>query len=78
MSYCYEGICPYSGELLRLPRTLQAEVIAKKLMQALGQIYPNSTEGKMYGVLIVESAMGEKLVLKAFSGLLNSKSQIEG
>jgi tRNA pseudouridine32 synthase/23S rRNA pseudouridine746 synthase len=78
VSYCYEGICPYSGELLRLPRTLQAEVIAKKLMQALGQIYPNSTEGKMYGVLIVESAMGEKLVLKAFSGLLNSKSQIEG
>ncbi|MFM7887668.1 MAG: hypothetical protein ACKPCM_13480 [Pseudanabaena sp.] len=78
MSYWYEGICPYSGELLRLPRTLQAEAIAKKLMQALGQIYPNGMEGKMYGVLIVESAIGEKSVLKSFSGLLNGKGQSEG
>ncbi len=78
VSYWYEGICPYSGELLRLPRTLQAEAIAKKLKQSLGQIYPNGTEGKMYGVLIAESAVGERLILKAFSGLLNGKSQIEG
>ncbi len=78
VSYWYEGICPYSGKRLRLPRTLQAEAIAQKLMQALAQIYPNGIEGKMYGVLIAESAAGEKLILKAFSGLFNRKSQIEG
>lgn len=78
VSYWYEGICPYSGELLRLPRTLQAEAITQNLMQGLEHLYPNGTEGKMYGVLIAESATGEKLVLKAFSGLLNGKSKIEG
>ncbi|WP_450091439.1 pseudouridine synthase [Pseudanabaena yagii] len=78
VSYWYEGICPYSGERLRLPRTLQAEAIAKNLMQSLGQIYPNGIEGKMYGILIAESATGDKLTLKAFSGLFNGKSQIEG
>ncbi len=77
-TYWYEGRCPYSGEVLRLPRTFQSESIAKGLMQELGRIYPHDIEGKMYGVLIAESLTGEKVVLKSFSGLLNGESQIEG
>ena len=80
--YWYEGICPYSGEILRLPRTLQAEAIAKNLMQEIETSHLNRDqgyrEGKMYGVLLVESSIGERKVLKAFSGLLNGESQIEG
>ncbi|PZV17858.1 MAG: RNA pseudouridine synthase [Pseudanabaena sp.] len=76
-TYWYEGRCPYSGEVLRLPRTLQSEAIAHSLMQELGCIYPHDMEGKMYGVLLVESLTGERAVLKAFSGLLNGKSQLE-
>ena len=80
--YWYEGICPYSGEILRLPRTLQTEAIAKNLMQEIETSHLNRDqghrEGKMYGVLLVESSTGERTVLKAFSGLLNGESQIEG
>lgn len=78
VSYWYEGICPYSGDLMRLPRNLQAEAIAKDLMQELGRLYPKNIEGKMYGVLLAESSTGARLVLKAFSGLLNGKSHLEG
>lgn len=78
VSYWYEGICPYSGDLMRLPRTLQAEAIAKDLMQELGRLYPKNIEGKMYGVLLAESSTGARLVLKAFSGFLNGKSHLEG
>ncbi len=75
-TYWYEGICPYSGERLRLPRTLQVEAIAKDLMQELTQAI--STEGKMYGILLTESATGEQIILKAFSGLLNGESYLDG
>jgi tRNA pseudouridine32 synthase/23S rRNA pseudouridine746 synthase len=79
VSYWYEGICPYSGALLRLPRTLEVEAIAKDLMQELAQSHGNqSREGKMYGVLLTESATRERLVFRAFSGLLNGGSHIEG
>ncbi|MBD2151710.1 RluA family pseudouridine synthase [Pseudanabaena sp. FACHB-1277] len=84
-SYWYEGICPYSGALLRLPRTQQAEAIAQELMRELMQelehdVYGFSTnsEGKMYGILLAKSITGEILILKAFSGLLNGKSEIAG
>jgi len=80
-SYWYEGICPYSGALLRLPRTQQAEAIAQELMQDLEHdVYGFSTnsEGKMYGILLAKSITGEILILKAFSGLLNGKSEIAG
>ncbi|WP_231948065.1 RluA family pseudouridine synthase [Phormidesmis priestleyi] len=70
----YEGVCPQSGERLRLPRTLFVEAIAKGLMQALN----GSQEGKMYGVLLVETPLGEQRVLKAFSGLLNGNGIVEG
>ncbi len=77
-SYYYEGRCPQSGELLRLPRTSLAEAIAKSLMQHLAKNDRYSTEGKMYGILLVELPAGEQQVLKAFSGLLNGHSVVEG
>jgi tRNA pseudouridine32 synthase/23S rRNA pseudouridine746 synthase len=78
VTYWYEGICPYSGEILRLPRTLQVEAIAQNLMQEIKIYWDKPIEGKMYGVLLVENSHGEKIVLKAFSGLLNGESQIAG
>jgi tRNA pseudouridine32 synthase/23S rRNA pseudouridine746 synthase len=82
VAYWYEGVCPYSGEIVRLPRTLQAEAIAESLMQELlmqgALIQEQIHEGKMYGILLVELPTGEQAFLKAFSGLLNGKSQIAG
>ncbi|MBW4574267.1 MAG: RluA family pseudouridine synthase [Aphanothece sp. CMT-3BRIN-NPC111] len=76
--YWYEGRCPESGELLRLPRTFLVEAIAHNLMQHLALNDRYSFEGKMYGVLLVELPTGEQRVLKAFSGLLNGNSIVEG
>lgn len=76
--YWYEGRCHQSGELLRLPRTALAEAIAKGLMQHLAKDDLYSNEGKMYGVLLVEIPAGDRRVLKAFSGLLNGRSLVEG
>ncbi|MGF1675587.1 MAG: pseudouridine synthase, partial [Rivularia sp. (in: cyanobacteria)] len=74
--YYYQG---YSdGKLLKLPRTLEAEAIAIRLMQQLATNPIYSREGKMYGILLVKLASGEKRILKAFSGLLNGCSLIEG
>ncbi|HIK05005.1 MAG TPA: RluA family pseudouridine synthase [Trichormus sp. M33_DOE_039] len=77
-SYWYEGCCLQTGDLLRLPRTPLIEAIARGLMQQLAQDERYSREGKMYGVLLVEIPTGEKRVLKAFSGLLNGASVIDG
>ncbi|MBW4615253.1 MAG: RluA family pseudouridine synthase [Desmonostoc vinosum HA7617-LM4] len=77
-SYYYQGHCPQSGELLRLPRTSLAEAIADKFMQQLAQDDLYAREGKMYGVLLVKLSNGEQRLLKAFSGLLNGCSVIEG
>ncbi len=76
--YFYEGFCLQTGELLRLPRTPIAEAIAYGLMQYLAHDECYTKEGKMYGILLVELPNGEQRVLKAFSGLLNSQSMIEG
>ncbi|ARV62627.1 RNA pseudouridine synthase [Nostocales cyanobacterium HT-58-2] len=78
VSYNYEGRCPQTGELLRLPRTLLAEAIAYGLMQYLATDERYSSEGKMYGILLVELPCGEQQVIKAFSGLLNGNSLVEG
>jgi tRNA pseudouridine32 synthase/23S rRNA pseudouridine746 synthase len=78
VTYWYEGRCPYSGEILRLPRTLQVEAIAQNLMQEIKIYGDRCIEGKMYGVLLAESSQGEQIILKAFSGLLNGESQITG
>ncbi|MBD2162868.1 RluA family pseudouridine synthase [Calothrix membranacea FACHB-236] len=76
--YYYQGYCPQSGNLLRLPRTPLIEAIAQGLMQQLASDERYSLEGKMYGVLLVELPTGEQRVLKAFSGLLHSCSVVEG
>ena len=56
VTYWYEGRCPQSDRLLRLPRTPLVEAIARGLMQQLsaasgGDVTP-VREGKMYGVLL--------------------------
>lgn len=73
----YEGVCPRSQTLLRLPRTKVVEAIAQELMQVLAADEQYSREGKMYSVLLVETPAGNQQVLKAFSGLLNGQSVVE-
>ncbi|MHC5861392.1 RluA family pseudouridine synthase [Nostoc sp.] len=77
-SYWYEGLCLESGNRLKLPRTSMSEAIAYGLMQELANNDCYSREGKMYGILLVELPNGEKWVLKAFSGLLNGCSVVDG
>ncbi|MGL5925877.1 RluA family pseudouridine synthase [Chroococcidiopsis sp.] len=78
VSYWYEGYCPQTGKLLTLPRTPFVEAIASGLRQQLATDARYSHEGKMYGVLLVETAAGEQRVLKAFSGLLHGRSTVAG
>ena len=77
-SYWYEGHCPQSGDLLRLPRTRMSEEIARGLMEYLAADDSYDREGKMYGILLVEMPWGEQRILKAFSGLLNGCSVVDG
>lgn len=84
-TYWYEGRCPQSDRLLRLPRTPFVEEIAQGLMRQLGgaSASPDRTldqahDGKMYGVLLVALPSGEYGVLKAFSGLLNGHGEVAG
>jgi tRNA pseudouridine32 synthase/23S rRNA pseudouridine746 synthase len=77
-SYYYQGVCPQTGKLLKLPRTALAEAVARGLMQCLATDARYLREGKMYGVLLVELPNGEEKILKAFSGLLNGCSFVEG
>ncbi|MEH2457483.1 RluA family pseudouridine synthase [Nostoc sp.] len=77
-SYYYEGRCLQNGNRLKLPRTLMSEAIAHGLMQHIINNDCYSREGKMYGILLVELPNGEQRVLKAFSGLLNGCSVVEG
>lgn len=76
--YWYTGRCPQTGRELRLPRTAQAEAIARELMQQLATDPLYQQEGKMYGVLLVEAAPGAIQVLKAFSGCLNGQREVAG
>jgi tRNA pseudouridine32 synthase / 23S rRNA pseudouridine746 synthase len=57
----------------RLPRTRFVEAIARNLMRQL-----TVDEGKMYGVLLVETPAGELRILKAFSGLLSGQQEMPG
>ncbi|HEY9878566.1 MAG TPA: RluA family pseudouridine synthase [Leptolyngbyaceae cyanobacterium] len=78
VDYWYEGRCPYTRQVLRLPRTRVACAIAQALMAQLEVERGRDIEGKMYGILLVQTIEGDLGVLKAFSGLLEGKSQIEG
>ncbi|TAE71377.1 MAG: RluA family pseudouridine synthase [Oscillatoriales cyanobacterium] len=77
-SYWYEGHCLQSADLLRLPRTRMSEEIARGLMEYLAADDSYDREGKMYGILLVEMPWGEQRILKAFSGLLNGSSVVDG
>lgn len=73
-SYSYSGICPTTGQQLCLPRSALAEAVARGLMERLGAgEWVIDGEGKMYGVLVVETPTGEMGALKAFSGLLQGQ-----
>ena len=81
VTYWYQGVCPSTGEILQLPRTVESEAIARSLMKELEHSAPEhhqeQIEGKMYGILLAESATGQIEILKAFSGLLNGTSHME-
>ncbi len=77
-AYLYTGTCPYNGKLLQLPRNREVEEIAYELMEQLSQNTQFTCEGKMYGVLLAANKLGDRFVLKAFSGLLNGESTIDG
>ncbi|MBE9206599.1 RluA family pseudouridine synthase [Nostoc sp. LEGE 06077] len=77
-NYYYQGYCSETGELFSLPRTALIEEIARGLMKYLATDERYASEGKMYGVLLVELPTGEPQVIKAFSGLLNGQSVVDG
>jgi tRNA pseudouridine32 synthase / 23S rRNA pseudouridine746 synthase len=70
-SYWYSGCCPQTGAWLKLPRTPFIEAIARALMEQLSQDPRYNQEGKMYGVLLVETETGDRAILKAVSGQLH-------
>jgi tRNA pseudouridine32 synthase / 23S rRNA pseudouridine746 synthase len=76
--YWYTGNCPNTHQLLQLPRTQEIEAIARHLMAELAQDKQFSREGKMYGVLLVETKSGEREIHKAFSGQLNGAAVVSG
>ncbi|MBE9031751.1 RluA family pseudouridine synthase [filamentous cyanobacterium LEGE 11480] len=78
VAYWYEGACPKTGALLRLPRTRESEAVAQQLGETLAADKAWPTEGKMYGVLLTEDATGARQILKAFSGLINGQSVWSG
>ncbi|MEM6353644.1 MAG: RluA family pseudouridine synthase [Cyanobacteria bacterium P01_D01_bin.14] len=63
--YWYTAQCPQTGRSWRLPRTQEIEAIARGLMQQLAAV-PKT--GTLYGVLLVETTAGDRVVLKGFSG----------
>ncbi|HSM84390.1 MAG TPA: RluA family pseudouridine synthase [Nodosilinea sp.] len=74
--YHYQGYCPRTGQRYRLPRTAQARAVARGLMAQLQGL--ELGEGKMYGVLLVQTPTGQTAVLKAFSGLWRGQAQVPG
>lgn len=78
VTYYYEGICPQTGVTLKLPRTVLAEKVALSLANQLSRDGFTSDKGKMIGILIVKDNLGKLQVIKAFSGFLNGKREVEG
>lgn len=73
--YTYMGQCPRTGKSHHLPRTVLSEAVAGGLMAQLAQ--EPICEGKMYGVLLVQTPAGLG-VLKAFSGLMQGQATRPG
>jgi tRNA pseudouridine32 synthase/23S rRNA pseudouridine746 synthase len=65
IDYVYQGHCPRAGQHYTLPRTALAKAIARGLMAQLGP----QPEGKMFGMLLATDPDGDRVILKAFSGL---------
>jgi tRNA pseudouridine32 synthase/23S rRNA pseudouridine746 synthase len=78
ITYYYEGICPKTEVNLQLPRTILAEKVALSLCHQLKKTSFHTVKGKMLGVLIVKDKQGNLGVIKAFSGLLNGKKDVDG
>lgn len=76
VDYYYLGHCPRTHRATALPRTEQARAVAHGLM---GQLHAASLpEGKMFGVLLVQTPAGQMGVLRAFSGLWQGQGQRPG
>lgn len=78
VTYYYQGICPKTGVNFKLPRTVLAEKIALSLCHQLKTTNFSTVKGKMLGILIVKNSQGKLGVIKAFSGLLNGKKEVNG
>lgn len=78
VTYYYQGFCPKTGINLQLPRTILAEKVALSLCRQLTTNSFHTVKGKMLGILIVKDKEGNLGVIKAFSGLLNGKKNVDG
>ncbi|BAQ60430.1 ribosomal large subunit pseudouridine synthase A [Geminocystis sp. NIES-3708] len=78
ITYYYQGICPKTEVNLKLPRTILAEKIALSLCRQLKEANFSTVKGKMLGILIVKNSQEKLGVIKAFSGLLNGKKEVNG
>lgn len=78
VTYYYQGTCPQTGVTLKLPRTILGEKIALSLCRQLKETNFHTVKGKMLGILIVKDSQGKLGVIKAFSGLLNGKKEVNG
>ena len=71
LTYHYQGVCPQTGQILRLERSLEAETAARQLMEELPR---DLAEGKMFGLLIT----AEGQLLRAFSGHWQGQPELPG
>ena len=78
LSYTYTAQWPETGEIWQIPRTEEAEAIARGLMEQLAADSTPPQTGKLYGILLVETATGDRGIIKAFSGLLAGQSHRPG
>jgi tRNA pseudouridine32 synthase/23S rRNA pseudouridine746 synthase len=78
VTYWYQGICPNTNQIIKLPRTILVEKIAYQLMEYIKEEKAFNDEGKMYGVLLLQDNQGNLKVIKAFSGLFQGKDNLKG
>ncbi|NEZ58263.1 RluA family pseudouridine synthase [Adonisia turfae] len=76
--YTYTAQCSETDVVWQVPRTGEIESIARGLMQCLVTAPEYLSEGNLYGVLLVQTATGDKGVLKGFSGVMDGRGQVSG